>query len=403
MSALVLLLPICFAPIQSPTPALHVERLESPAGAGSRCPRLATSPSGAVSLSWLESGDAASSNGAVLRFASLDGAKWSTPREIARGDRWFVNWADFPAMAVLENECVLAHFLEKSDAGTYDYHVRFTRSSDGGATWSTPERLHAHDGGGEHGFVSFARTSPTRATAVWLDGRNTKGGHGEGGGEMALYARTIDCAGALGEEIVVDPRVCDCCPTSAALLPSGAVLVAYRDRSADELRDVSVARIENGAVSSAHWESRDGWKVAGCPVNGPVLAASGDTVALAWFTFGADMRARVLCAFSKDGGRAFGPPIELAGARSHGRVDATFDDANRLIVTWLEADTKAAEWRVARVDVSGRVIDNHPVVESVSSRESGLGRVIFGNGGAVFAWTETGSSRRVAIGRLTWK
>ncbi len=402
MVALSFLLTVCAAPVQdaSPSPALRVESLESPAAEASRCPRLSTSPSGDVCLSWLDVEGREEPRRAVLRYSMLEATGWSAPREIARGERWFVNWADFPAVAVL-GDCVLAHFLEKSGAGTYDYHVRVTRSSDAGATWSAPSRLHAHDGGGEHGFVSFAPIAPTRAMAVWLDGRNTKGDHG--GGEMALYARTVDCDGTLGDEIAVDPRVCDCCPTSAVALSDGAVLVAYRDRSADEVRDISVARIEGGTVSSARWDSRDGWKVAGCPVNGPVLAVHGSNVALAWFTFGSNQRALVSCAFSSDGGRSFGLPMRLAGTRAQGRVDAGFDAAGRLIVTWLEADATSAEWRVARVDPTGKAPMSHAVVETTTSRDSGLARVIRGRTGVLFAWTGTGSSPGVRMGRLTWK
>ncbi len=377
---------------------LHVDEIVSPAGAASRCPRFTVDATGVVHLSWLDTEDSA----AVLRYARLDGSTWSAAREIARGDRWFVNWADFPSLAVIDDEHRLAHFLQKSSAGTYDYDVHVTRSGDGGATWSTPARLHTHTGAGEHGFVSLAPSSGSTATAVWLDGRNTKA-HGEGAGEMALYARSIEGDGRLGKEIVIDPRVCDCCPTSAVRLADGALLVAYRDRSSDEVRDISVVRIVDGVVAEASWSSGDGWKVAGCPVNGPVLAVRGENVALTWFTFGSDMRARVSCAFSKDGGRSFGPPVRVANTRAHGRVDATFDESNRLLVTWLEADLGAAEWRVARIDVAGRVIDERRVVETTTTRESGLARLAVGKSGVFFVWTRTEPVPRVAVSRLRWE
>lgn len=384
-------------PVAGPV-TLHVDEIESPAGASSRCPRFTVNAAGAIYLSWLDTEGADS----VLRYARLEGSSWSVAREIARGERWFVNWADFPSLAVLDDEHLLAHFLQKSGAGDYDYDVRVTRSGDGGATWSTPERLHTHAGAGEHGFVSLAPRSGSDATAIWLDGRNTKP-HGEGGGEMALYARAIDGDGHLGDEIVVDPRVCDCCPTSAARLPDGALLVACRDRSPDEVRDISVVRIVDGVVADSSWSSGDGWKIAGCPVNGPVLAVRGENVALTWFTFGSDMRARVSCAFSKDGGRSFGPPIRVASTRAHGRVDALFDDSNRLLVTWLEADPGSAEWRVARVDVGGRVIDERRVVATTSTRESGLARLAVGKSGTFFVWTQTEPVQRVAVSRLRWE
>jgi len=56
----------------------------------------------------------------------------------------------------------------------------------------------------------------------------------------------------------------------------------------------------------------DGWKVPGCPVNGPAVAASGRRVAVAWYTY-ADERPRVRLAFSDDAGARFGAPVEVDG------------------------------------------------------------------------------------------
>ena len=66
----------------------------------------------------------------------------------------------------------------------------------------------------------------------------------EGVGNMALRAATFDSTGKFLKESVVDPRVCECCPTAAAETSDG-VIVAYRNRSAGEVRDIYVARLVN--------------------------------------------------------------------------------------------------------------------------------------------------------------
>src|SRR5215475_4973293 len=89
----------------------QVRELTSPAGTGSGQPNLAVSPDGRVYLSWIERlGEGTFS----LRFATLEKDGWSTPRVIAEGSNWFVNWADFPSMVALPDGSLAAHWLIKN-------------------------------------------------------------------------------------------------------------------------------------------------------------------------------------------------------------------------------------------------------------------------------------------------
>ena len=76
------------------------------------------------------------------------------------------------------------------------------------------------------------------------------------------------------EETAVDARVCECCPTAAAVTAEG-VIAAYRNRSDDEIRDNYVARFVNGKWTAPQPVFNDNWKIAACPVNGPALSARG--------------------------------------------------------------------------------------------------------------------------------
>src|SRR5688500_16481070 len=117
---------------------------------------------------------------------------------------------------------------------------------------------------------------------IWLDGRAMAGhaGHGAGGGPMTRRSAMMSAQGVTGAETVVDHRVCDCCQTAAATTER-SVLVAYRDRSEKEIRDIYVSRFENGKWSAGVPVHADNWEINGCPVNGPAIAASGQAVAVA--------------------------------------------------------------------------------------------------------------------------
>ena len=110
----------------------RVEALGLAALPGSAEPNLATGPAGELVLSWQEP----AGNETALRFASFDGDSWSEARTAATGDRWFVNWADFPSVVPVDGDFWAAHWLARRDGGTYPYDVAVAISTDGGASWS---------------------------------------------------------------------------------------------------------------------------------------------------------------------------------------------------------------------------------------------------------------------------
>ena len=250
-------------------PGLRIAPLEAPAVPGAALPNLAALPDGGVALSWVEGDGGGESR---LAFAVLPGggeAAWGRAGEVARGEGWFVNWADFPSLAALPDGTWMAHWLRRSGEGTYDYEVRFALSRDGGASWSEPAVLHEDRRPAEHGFVSLAPLAGPegpRFGALWLDGRHAAGLEGS----MALYYRTVAPDGGLGPEVELDPRVCDCCQTALQALPGGGLVAAWRDRSERETRDVAGARLTREGWSAPRPVHPDGWEIPGCPVNGPV-------------------------------------------------------------------------------------------------------------------------------------
>ena len=348
-------------------------------------------------MSWLEpSGDA----GMALRCATYDGRRWSKPATIAAGDSFFVNWADFPSILPLGGNRLAAHWLWRNGAGTYAYDVRISQSEDGGHTWGpsvTPHRDGTH---AEHGFVSLVADTG-RVLAIWLDGRKMAD-HEEGSPgpmpDMSLRAAAVLSDNRLREEVEIDDRTCDCCQT-AAVTTSRGVLVAYRDRSPDEVRDIVLARLEQGRWSAPYPLHPDGWRIAGCPVNGPALAAQGDHVAVVWFTEAADTP-RVQVAFSDDGGTTFNPPMRVDDGAPLGRVHLTLLDDGAALVVWLEAQDKGALVRARRVSVSGRADAAFTVAPTAAARSSGFPRVTRSKDLIVFAWTESGKPSRVRTATL---
>jgi hypothetical protein len=218
------------------------------------------------------------------------------------------------------------------------------------------------------------------------------------GGPMALRWARLAAGGAAPEgEAPLDERVCDCCQTAAVATPEGLV-VAYRDRTAAEVRDVAVTRRTAGVWSAPTAVAADGWTIAGCPVNGPALAADGRRLTVAWFT-GAGDRARVQVALSADGGASFSAPAEVDSAAPLGRVGLVAAGDGTAVVSWLAADGTV---RLRRVGPGPSLGPPATVGSAGTSRASGFPRLGLTGGDLVLAWVEAadGVPLRLRAARL---
>lgn len=384
----------------APRATLVIEEIPSPAGRSSQTPFLSTGNS-AVYASWQEETKPGQTD---LLFASWNGKQWSKPAAIVSGAPLFRNWADFPSIVPAGAGMLAAHWLQRAGDNTYAYDAMFSFSRDSGKTWNAPVRMHKDNVKNEHGFVSLIPLGEDRVMAVWLDSRKFKPGSAEGapGNEMQLMAGVYDGKAFLSE-IVLDPRTCDCCQTAGVAVPGGAI-VAYRDRSEAEIRDISYVRFNNGKWSAPKTLNADGWKINGCPVNGPAAASLDNKVVISWFTAAGD-KPRVQAVFSTDGGATFGRPVRIDGGNPTGRVDAEFLSDGSAVVSWLENTTgKGAEILVRRILPDGTAEPALNVAESTTARAGGFPRMTRWQNGALLAWTDVGNeTSRVRVVSLNPK
>ena len=372
---------LVLATAQSPAPAqgrpaLTVEPLSSPAGADSSEPHL-TAQGDRVILSWLEVGEERS----TLKFAERTASGWSAPRSVHSSDDFYINAYDVPSVRALTDGTLAAHWTEKNGPNPEASTVRLSWSRDQGRTWSAPVSPH-HDGTQtQHGFVSLFQAPGTGLGVIWLDGRSTNPENATG--DMALRASVHAPDGKQLRETLVDARVCECCSTSAAATSEG-VIVAYRDRSAGEVRDIYVTRLTGSAWSAPTLVHQDGWQINGCPLNGPSVSARGRDVAVAWFT-AQNNQGQAFVAFSRDAGRTFGPAARVDDGRSLGRLGVQLLADGSAAVSWIELADGRAQLRVRTVTPNGVRSPAVAVSEDPDTRSPRLA----GNGRELlFAWTE---------------
>jgi hypothetical protein len=378
-----------------------IQELAPVAGSPSGQPQLAVSADGRVVLSWLEKIGEPSRY--AFKYALREGDRWSTPRTIVERETFFVNWADVPSVFPMRGGGLVAHWLQKNGEGTYAYDVRLSVSGPDGAGWGPDRTPYTDTSQTEHGFASFFDWPGDGTGVVWLDGREMTGGgghDGHGAGAMTLRAARVWPDGSVTDESRIDARVCECCPTTAVATARGA-LVAYRDRSETEVRDIAVLRLEDGQWHGPTYVHADNWQINACPVNGPALTAAGDRVALAWFTAEGDTP-RAMVAFSSNGGKTFGTPVRVDEAQTLGRVDAVMLDDGRAVVSWLEFVPGASEFRARIVSPDGTREPAFRVTASTADRQAGYPRMVRHGKELIFAWTSTRPAPQVktAIVRL---
>ncbi len=374
--------PPAFVPMECPAPAASAE------------PNLHTSGN-RLYLSWLVHGE----TGHTFQYAVRENDAWSEARTIAAGDSFFANWADVPSLVQLGDGSLVAHWLWRSGSDTYAYDVMLAHSKNG-IDWQPAYRPHRDGTQTEHGFASLIPVGGPHAVAVWLDGRDyAEKEHGDA--EMQLMSTVLGPDGAQPES-PIDMRVCDCCPTSAVRTSAG-LLVAYRDRSDKEVRDISLARLEEGTWSEPYPLSNDGWEIAGCPVNGPALDASASHVVAAWYTI-ANEEPSVRVSFSGDGGRTFSPFVRVDDGEPLGRVDVVLLPAGQALVVWLESPAEGeASIRARRVHTDGKLDDSFVVTGTSADRASGFPRLTRIGSDIYVAWTQidvSGDGHRVHMAHM---
>ena len=358
-----------------------VNHIDSPAGENSSLPNLFSNGDKTL-MSWVEKkGDTLAS----LRYAKLKDGEWQTPHEILQGTDWFVNWADFPMIAENQGN-LLSHVLKKSSAGTYSYDVKLNVLPKGSINWATNLALHTDGTQTEHGFVTAVPYKAGSFFVTWLDGRNTLEKEDGSRGAMTLRAAIVSERGEVSKDILLDNRSCDCCQTTAAITTNGPVVI-YRDRSEEEIRDISIVRQVEGKWTAPKVIHSDNWQINGCPVNGPKVASLGNNLAVAWFTAAGD-QPKVNLVFSNDGGEHVDPPIQVDEADAIGRVDIVLLDEDTAIVSWMESKDSKAQLKAVKIARTGKKSEAIIVTQMDGSRNSGFPQMELVGDKVYFAWTD---------------
>ncbi|MFL2554971.1 MAG: sialidase family protein [Candidatus Rariloculaceae bacterium] len=387
---------------RAPPEPLTFYEVANPAGEGSAQQRLSVGGGGDVVMSWLEPG----TEGHALKYAIMVTDGWSESQTVVTGDNLFVNWADTPSVVKISDNLWAAHWGVYQAESYFAFNAIVALSVDGSA-WREPFLLHQDGTESEHGFVTLFSQEGS-VGAVWLDGRNyivdgefLYQDHNGNVLGTALHYAQFSSSGNRLKSFELDEIACDCCLPVIAQSSDGFVL-AYRDRSLEERRDIVVRRMSGGNWQDAVLVGADNWIIEACPINGPAIAADGDSVAVAWFS-ATNNEPYVRLALSADAGKSFGEPIEIDADGSFGHVDLVLTDEGDAIVSWLRSDADRVAITLRRITAEGLVGEAQTVAHIDIGRPADFPQMVKVGRQLVFAWSDFDGNGKVrtAVAEIT--
>ena len=228
-------------------------------------------------------------------------------------------------------------------ATPYSGEIRFSRSTDGGRTFTPP--ITVNDDGLEtgHRFDALAVGPDGQITLAWIDKRDReRAGSTPYEGAALYYAVSADGGRTFSANRKIKDHVCECC--RLALTYAGPdPLLLWRDILEGGIRDHSLVRLEGTRTGlTPRRATFDGWQIDGCPHHGPALAAgAGGVLHIAWFTGAGPRGAGLFYARSTDGGTSYSEPLQLGAGRAAGRPQILVRGP-RVIVAWKEGRPEGA-------------------------------------------------------------
>jgi BNR repeat-like domain len=367
--------------------ALKSESQPNPSKDDSYQPSWSVAPDGTPLLSWIE---ATPKEGLyTLKFATRKNGQWSEARTIAANRKVFRQAAELPEVITLPDGTLFAHWIE-NPGDDDDAEFLYTSVSKDGVKWSAPVLAHKDRSMVQHGLASVVASGDHEASVIWLEALK-----GEDG-PVTLKRTVFSADGKVIKEESIDTDVCQCCPTSVVKTGRG-LLIAYRDHTPQDIRDIATIRFENGKWTSSKILNADNWKINACPTNAAAAESKGDQVAISWFT-GAGTTPHVQAILSTDGGTTFSKPVMISTGHAFGYTAIASDDQGGAFVSWLEQSPKGAKILVRQLTAAGVA---GPITQVAEGGRSTLGypRIVRAGGETWIAWAG-GSGAKIQTAKL---
>lgn len=273
--------------------------------------------------------------------------------------------------------------LEKRHTG----HIRFSRSLDGGRTFSEPVTINDNLDEISHRFDDLAVGDNGEIFIAWLDARDkikaTSAGENYLG--TALYYAWSDNQGdSFKANKLAAPHTCECCRLGIAIDNDNLPLLVWRHVFPGGIRDHAVQKfIDWNQPGEIGRLSKENWKIDACPHHGPALAvAETGAYHAVWFS-GEESQPGLFYAHSQNQGLSFSPPMHFGenGAK-HPNI-ASY--GQHVAISWLEFDGKNTLVKLLQ-SFDGGISWSEPKQIGQTPEAADYAFLLTGNDGLYLSW-----------------
>jgi hypothetical protein len=247
------------------------------------------------------------------------------------------NGENRPKLATKDGKSLFITFTTRLDR-PFSGDVFFSRSLDGGVSFSPPRSLSDEKSVSSLRFDNLILSTNGALFAVWLDKRDLAAAKRENRpytGSAVYWSVSTDNGKSFTPNLKLIDSSCECCRVAAAVGNDGSISVLWRHVYEGSIRDHMLARLdEGGMIGPPIRPSVDEWKIEGCPHHGPGLTIDQTGARhLVWFTDGA---ARKGIFYAREEGGRFTPPLAVGDSTaSHPDILAK---NGMLYIVWKEFD-----------------------------------------------------------------
>ncbi|ALP52818.1 hypothetical protein Tel_06425 [Candidatus Tenderia electrophaga] len=237
-------------------------------------------------------------------------------------------------------------------------NIRFSRSLDGGRSFSRPLTVNDDREMISHRFVSMAVDARGGVHLAWLDARDAVAAADSGrpyDGSALYYSYSDDHGAAFQPNRKLADTTCQCCRIALALDGTQRPVFFWRhifaNASGPGSRDHALLRL--GTDAAPQRISHENWRVESCPHHGPALAIGADGRRhMAWFNIAAGAPG-LYYAYSDDGGRTRSPVHPFGGADSQAQHPHLLERDGRVYLVWKAFDGRRTTVQLMRSSDGG--------------------------------------------------
>ena len=223
-------------------------------------------------------------------------------------------------------------------------NIRFSRSVDGGKTFSEPLTVNDNLDVISHRFVSMALDADDKLHLVWLDGRDFVAAKKQGrdyNGSALYYSVSADHGLSFQANQKLADNTCQCCRIAMTLDEKQQPVILWRHIFANDSgdginRDHAILSLSKG--STLQRVSFENWAAEACPHHGPALVITADgRYHMTWFNI-ENGKPGLYYGYSDDQGKTVSTAYRFAGGSDQAQHPDLIEFKNKVYLLWKSFD-----------------------------------------------------------------